>query len=345
MEIGSVKFWRHVIVGTVIGIIIVSTVLALVFGIRSVLLSHRLNQIIAENEALSAEVVEMTEAGTDADDDAPQDEEPDKQDDNEADKNSQENTVETPEAEQTSTTSTAADAAETLEYQSLFPNLVTEPVAKTDDNTQKIIYLTFDDGPSETVTQQILDVLEQYDAHATFFVTAQYGTKEHRSEMYQAILDAGNTIGLHSYSHSYKKIYSSVDSYLENLNKIWQEVYDATGYESALIRFPGGSVNSYNGEFYSELIAEVTRRGFTYHDWVVSSGDAEGDNIPASTISSAVIEACEDRTKSIVLLHDTDAKQTTLEALSTILKELTAQGYEFRALDASVRPYHFGYAN
>ncbi|MCD8009161.1 MAG: polysaccharide deacetylase [Clostridiales bacterium] len=334
MEIGSVKFWRHVIVGTVIGIIIVSTVLALVFGIRSVLLSHRLNQIIAENEALSAEVVEMTGTGTETDPDANA-----AQDGKDSD---EKNTGETPEAEQTST---AANAAETLEYQTLFPSLVTEPVAKTDDNTQKIIYLTFDDGPSETVTQEILDVLEQYGAHATFFVTAQYGTKEHRSEMYQAILDADNTIGLHSYSHSYQKIYSSVQAYLEDLNQIWQEVYDATGYEAALIRFPGGSVNSYNGEFYSELIAEVTRRGFTYHDWVVSSGDAEGDNIPASTISNAVISACEDRTKSIVLLHDTDAKQTTLEALSTILKELTAQGYEFRALDASVRPYHFGYAN
>lgn len=240
-------------------------------------------------------------------------------------------------------TSTAADAAETMEYQSLFPNLVTEPVAKTDDNTQKIIYLTFDDGPSETVTQQILDVLDEYGAHATFFVSAQYGTKEHRSEMYQAILDAGNTIGLHSYSHNYKKIYASVEAYLEDLNLIWQEVYDATGYEASLIRFPGGSVNSYNGEFYSELIAEVTRRGFTYHDWIVSSGDAESDSVPACTISSVVINACEDRTKSIVLLHDTDAKQTTLEALSTILEELTAQGYEFRALDASVRPHHFGY--
>ncbi|MCD8354743.1 MAG: polysaccharide deacetylase [Clostridiales bacterium] len=336
MEIGSVKFWRHVIVGTVIGVIILSTVLALVFGIRSVLLSSRLNKIIAENEALSAEVVEMTgaESGTDSDANAAQGDEQGKKDDEEQDAE---------EALKVEQTSTAADAAETLEYQTLFPSLMTEPVEKTDDNTQKIVYLTFDDGPSETVTQEILDVLEQYDAHATFFVTAQYGTKEHRSEMYQEILDAGNTIGLHSYSHSYQKIYASVESYLEDLNQIWQEVYDATGYEAALIRFPGGSVNSYNGEFYSELIAEVTRRGFTYHDWVVSSGDAEGDSIPASTISSAVINACEDRTKSIVLLHDTDAKRTTLEALSTILEELTAQGYEFRALDASVRPYHFGY--
>lgn len=330
MEIGSVKFWRHVIVGTVIGVIILSTVLALVFGIRSVLLGRRLNKIIAENEALSAEVVEMTGGDGDAADV--------EETENEGD------TVETTGGEAVATqTSTAADAAETLEYQSLFPNLMTEPVEKTDDNSEKVIYLTFDDGPSETVTQEILDVLAEYNAHATFFVTAQYGTKEHRSEMHQAILDGGNAIGLHSYSHSYKKIYSSVESYLEDLNKIWQEVYDATGYEASLIRFPGGSVNSYNGEFYSELIAEVTRRGFTYHDWVVSSGDAESDSVPASTISSAVIEACENRTKSIVLLHDTDAKKTTLEALSTILEELTAQGYEFRALDASVRPYHFGY--
>ncbi|MCD7830462.1 MAG: polysaccharide deacetylase, partial [Clostridiales bacterium] len=300
MEIGSVKFWRHVIVGTVVGVIILSTVLALVFGIRSALMGRKLNQIMEENKVLSAEVVEMTGDETDTDTVTEPTE----------DSGEKNNTEDTLGATQTSTT---ADAAETMEYQSLFPNLVTEPVAKTDDNTQKIIYLTFDDGPSETVTQQILDVLDEYGAHATFFVSAQYGTKEHRSEMYQAILDAGNTIGLHSYSHNYKKIYASVEAYLEDLNLIWQEVYDATGYEASLIRFPGGSVNSYNGEFYSELIAEVTRRGFTYHDWIVSSGDAESDSVPASTISSVVIENCENRTKSIVLLHDTDAKQTTLE--------------------------------
>ncbi len=187
--------------GTVIGVIILSTLLALVFGVRSVLLDRKLDKLIAENEALSAEVVEMTSG----EDEAEEEETEDKGD-----------SVEPTGGETLATQiSTTADAAETLDYQAMFPNLVTEPVAKTDDNNEKVIYLTFDDGPSETVTQQILDVLEEYDAHATFFVTAQYGTKEHRSEMYQAILDSGNTIGLHSYSHSYKK-------FTRPWNRIWR---------------------------------------------------------------------------------------------------------------------------
>lgn len=221
-----------------------------------------------------------------------------------------------------------------------YPNLFAEPVEKTDDNTQKMVYLTFDDGPSEN-TEEILDILDEYNVKATFFVSGQFGTKEERAKRFKMILDAGHTIGLHSFTHSYQKIYASVDAFLSDMNDIYQEVYDATGYRASLLRFPGGSVNAYNQNIYQDLVKELDRRGLTYHDWAVSSGDAEGNNIPASTLIKNTVNGCLDRKKSVVLLHDTDAKDTTVEALPTIIKDLQDAGYELRALDDSIRPFQF----
>lgn len=221
-----------------------------------------------------------------------------------------------------------------------YPNLFAEPVDKTDDNTQKIVYLTFDDGPSAN-TEEILDILDEYNIKATFFVSGQFGTKEERAKRFNMILDAGHTIGLHSFTHNYKKIYASVDAFLSDMNDIYQEVYDATGYRASLLRFPGGSVNAYNQNIYQDLVKELDRRGLTYHDWAVSSGDAEGNNIPASTLIKNTVNGCTERKKSVVLLHDTDAKDTTVEALPTIIKDLQDAGYELRALDDSIRPFQF----
>lgn len=224
------------------------------------------------------------------------------------------------------------------DYQTLYPDMVVTPTEKTDDNTQKIVYLTFDDGPTEN-TEKILDVLEKYGVHATFFVSSQFDSKEQRAERLNLILNSGNTIGLHTYSHSYNKIYASVSAFLDDLHKIYLEVYEATGYQATLTRFPGGSVSGHNSKIAKELTAELTRRGFTYHDWAVSVGDAEGKGLSAKTIAKETVEACLKRTKSVVLFHDTTAQNATVAALPKIIEELTDAGYELRALDPSIRPF------
>lgn len=221
-----------------------------------------------------------------------------------------------------------------------YPGLYVRYEEKTDDNTQKIVYLTFDDGPSEN-TDRILEILKQYDVKATFFVSGQYGTTEERAQRMRDILDQGHTLGLHTYSHNYKKIYASMDAYLADLNQINEEVVAATGYHPSLIRFPGGSRNHYNDHICEELTAEVTRRGYTYHDWAVSCGDAEGKNLSAAQEMWETADACEKRAKSVVLFHDTPAQDATVEALGGLIEELWSQGYEFRALDDSIRPFQF----
>ena len=221
-----------------------------------------------------------------------------------------------------------------------YPGLYAQWEEKTDDNTQKIVYLTFDDGPSEN-TDRILEILDQCDVKAAFFVSAQFGTQEERAQRLRSILEHGHTLGLHTYSHDYEKIYASVDSFLSDLNRINEEVYAATGYQATLIRFPGGSENRYNGDIREELTAEIRRRGYTYHDWAVSCGDAEGLDLSADEVMRETADECEKRDKSVVLFHDTPTQDTTVEALVDLIDELREQGYEFRALDNTIRPFQF----
>lgn len=105
---------------------------------------------------------------------------------------------------------------------------------------EKVVYLTFDDGPSAN-TQTILDILEQYDAKATFFIA---GSREEWRPLIKTAYEAGHTIGLHTYSHDYAGVYSSVDAYFEDLDKIGKVAEEQIGYVPCFIRFPGGSSNA-----------------------------------------------------------------------------------------------------
>lgn len=234
-----------------------------------------------------------------------------------------------------------ANDADYPEYTTLFPELSVEPTPKVADDQQSVVYLTFDDGPSESNTRKLMDILDEYNVKATFFVTGQFGTVESRAALFQEILKRGHGLGLHTFSHEASDIYQSVEAYLTDLNAIYQEVYEATGEKISLLRFPGGSINSYNGSNYQELVAEVTRRGFTYTDWNVSADDAIGTP-EVGEIIDQVVENCELYKKAIVLCHDTDQQTNTTNAISDIIEILSEEGYEFRAMDASVRPYHFG---
>ena len=133
------------------------------------------------------------------------------------------------------------------------------------------VYLTFDDGPSAR-TDEILEILDKYGVKATFFVVG--ANEEGDLERMQKIVAAGHTLAIHSYSHDYKKIYASVEAYLEDFNQMFCQIYEATGVKPQIFRFPGGSVNSYNVGIHQQLIAEMTRRGFVYFDWNVANGDA-----------------------------------------------------------------------
>ena len=126
----------------------------------------------------------------------------------------------------------------------------------------KTMYLTFDDGPSEENTAAVLDILKEYNIQATFFVVGE-NVRRH-PEVARRIVEEGHTIGIHCNRHEYGELYESVDSYLADFREAHDAVYEVTGVEAKLFRFPGGSLNSYNKDVYEEIIAEMTEKGFIY---------------------------------------------------------------------------------
>lgn len=234
------------------------------------------------------------------------------------------------------------DVNETLEYQKKYSKLyVTNNFNFEDAGERKICYLTFDDGPDAEVTSKVLDVLKKYSVKATFFVVYKKGEDE--LKLYKRIVDEGHTIGVHTASHNYTKIYSSVDAYLKDFNRISRHIEEYAGVKPEIFRFPGGSINSYNASNYHELIAEMVRRGYTYYDWNVTSGDASRPYVPAKEIRQNVLRNSERTEQAIILMHDGKGHATTAEALPEIIEGMMQKGYEFRALDKSVSPVCFGY--
>lgn len=232
-------------------------------------------------------------------------------------------------------------AAEVPAYTELYPELYADDSLRGTVDVDNAVYLTFDDGPSAR-TDEILEILDKYGVKATFFVVG--ANEEGDLERMQKIVAAGHTLAIHSYSHDYKKIYASVEAYLEDFNQMFCQIYEATGVKPQIFRFPGGSVNSYNVGIHQQLIAEMTRRGFVYFDWNVANGDAVFSKIqPSSTLTANALKGVGTARRAIILMHDSSAKTTTVEALPAIIEGYLEAGYSFAALTPSTRSVTFSY--
>lgn len=202
-------------------------------------------------------------------------------------------------------------------------------VGTTEASDEKIVYLTFDDGPSEN-TQKVLDILDQYDAKATFFITGQ---KPEYRPMIKKAYDAGHTIGLHSFCHDYETVYSSEEAYLKDLEEVGEIAKEQIGFVPCFIRFPGGSSNTvsrnYTEGIMSVLVPKVLELGYQYYDWNVSSGDGG-----TATTEEIIAQSETDKYHQVMLLfHDAATKETTIEALPTVLEYYKNLGYSFKAID------------
>jgi peptidoglycan/xylan/chitin deacetylase (PgdA/CDA1 family) len=206
---------------------------------------------------------------------------------------------------------------------------------------QKTVYLTFDDGPSKR-TSEILDLLDKEGIKATFFIIGKEGAKE--KDLLKRMSEEGHTVGIHTYSHIYGSIYSSVESYLDDFNQAFQLIYDTTGVRPRVFRFPGGSINRYSAQDYEEIIAEMTRRGFTYYDWNASSGDANSI-ATANSVYNNIVQSSEGRDRIILLMHDSISKSYTVAALPNIIEYYKAKGYKFEPITNDVSPIAFNYIN
>jgi len=198
-----------------------------------------------------------------------------------------------------------------------------------------VVYLTFDDGPSRSVTPGILELLAEEEIKATFFVIYRIEVED----IYQQIADEGHELANHSHDHNYNRLYSrGVDAFKEDILKAHNFVLDNFGYEMKVFRFPGGSM-SWNRDGIAERREILDELGYIDFDWHVDSRDAapSGVDTSAETLTRNVLDningtEIDGIEHVIILMHDYRWRQSTLEALPAIIFALREQGYIFDML-------------
>lgn len=196
------------------------------------------------------------------------------------------------------------------------------------DKGYKVAYLTFDDGPSRTVTPKILDILYSYDIKATFFVVGKQAEKN--PDILKRIYEEGHAIGNHTYTHNYAYLYKNVNNFYYELKVTEKVLKNILGedFETKLMRFPGGSFGAQKAPFRKFVV----EKGYNYIDWNSLNGDAEGYQIPADKLIKRFKSTFANQQTLVILMHDTDAKETTVKALPAIIEFLMEKGYQFATL-------------
>ena len=326
MYIGSVRFFKHMII--VVIILIIFSLLATVVSLSSKVnkLTDQPHQPDQSQEAMGE--LEDKDKDKDADSSStPPDENPD-------DTQSPEDTQD-PEDEDLNTDNIDnIHDDSSFAYQEKFPQLHGELAEDYDQVPLNTVYLTFDDGVLNN-TSAVLDELKEQNVKATFFVVGSHC--EGKGDLLRRIVNEGHSLGIHSYSHDYNYIYSSVDAFLEDFNRCYQLIYDETGMAPDIFRFPGGSINAYNQNIYQQLVAEMTRRGFTYYDWHY---DTQAPNEGDAAMVESILEKMEYFHGGILLFHDPTISSS---ALGDSIEMLKNNGYTFEALNKDIKPTFFPY--
>ncbi len=193
-----------------------------------------------------------------------------------------------------------------------------------------IAYLTFDDGPSDN-TLKLLDILDKYNIKATFFVVY----KEGYDNVYKEIVNRGHVLANHTYSHQYNDIYASPEAFIDNILKLDKKLEEITGVPpSKILRFPGGSNTGFvTPENSAKIKAKLEELGYVYFDWNVDSLDASAMTQPKDVVVNGVLNGADLVNTANVLMHDTNVKHTTIEAIPQIIEGLKDRGYRFKSLD------------
>lgn len=207
--------------------------------------------------------------------------------------------------------------------------------AQNTTNQGKVAYLTFDDGPS-SLTPHLLDVLQENDVKATFFVAFMSEDTADKRAWIKQIADAGHTIGIHSWSHEYKTIYKNEQAFLDDFNKMKGIIKEATGIDSNICRFPGGIGNSVSitasggEEIMPTLVEDVQAMGIKPFDWNAGGEDASTPYPTTDELVQDVLNDAEGHDTVIILLHE--RHEFSIDAVTEIVKQLRAQGYTFEML-------------
>lgn len=208
-----------------------------------------------------------------------------------------------------------------------------------------IVCLTFDDGPSLEITPYILDILKEKGVKATFFLNAY---DDERRPLVEREHNEGHTIALHGYSHEYSKIYTGVDTLMDNFYKLENIIKETTGVDSKIIRFPGGTSNTVSRRYCRGIMSaaaeRVTNEGYIYVDWNVDSDDAGSAKTPEKVYQNVTRGLIPGHT-NVVLMHDSCSKKATLGAISSIIDYCIENGYDIQTITPETATVHHGAQN
>jgi peptidoglycan/xylan/chitin deacetylase (PgdA/CDA1 family) len=204
-----------------------------------------------------------------------------------------------------------------------------------DAGSSKVAYLTFDDGPTYVVTEALLDVLKKENVKATFFVVGK--EIEGKESILKRMYNEGHSIGLHTYSHNFKKIYNSTEDFISEMEKTSDKVKEVTGYAPKIIRFPGGSSKRLN----AFILDEIHKNNFKIYDWNVNICDGINPSLRISQLikNSQMIKG--NRDVAIVLMHCNFNNKNTIKALPEIIRYYLDLGYEFKTITEDTPEYYY----
>ncbi|MEG0128491.1 polysaccharide deacetylase family protein [Clostridium sp.] len=204
-----------------------------------------------------------------------------------------------------------------------------EALPKRTPSKEKVVYLTFDDGPTSSVTPAVLDVLKQHDVKATFFVLGKMCEKY--PDILKRTYNEGHLIANHSYSHDYNLIYSTTDNFISDMKRAETVIQNTLGITDKIevIRFPGGSF----GQKKEPFRKAAAKNGYYYIDWNSLNGDSEGSKKNEEQLVQEVINTSKGKNEVVVLMHDSATKTGTANSLSNVIEHFKSQGYKFDTLN------------
>ncbi len=202
---------------------------------------------------------------------------------------------------------------------------------------KKIVFLTFDDGTSKTVTPKVLKILKEENVKATFFLTGENIERggEKAKDLIKEEFKEGHAIANHSYSHNYKILYPgrvlNLDAFKADFAKTDEMLTEILGkyFSTRVLRCPGGHM-SWKG--MSPLDEYLDENNMASIDWNALNGDAEGGKKNAQQLIDYAIKTSQGKEMVVLLMHDTYGKEETAKALPTIIKYFKDNGYEFKTL-------------
>lgn len=202
---------------------------------------------------------------------------------------------------------------------------------------EKLVYLTFDDGPTPKITEELLDILKEHNVKATFFIVGK--EIKGREAILKRIYEEGHGIGLHTYSHDFKKIYQSADAFISEMDQDLCAINEALGTQLDIkaIRFPGGSAGRLTQSWFDAL----TQRGYQIYDWNVDLQDGVKATLPPSEFVRNAQKFRDKNPRKIILAHCNSNNKNTCCALPEIIKYYKEQGYTFKAIDNTTPPYYY----